>query len=230
MANTLLFDLDGTLLDSVDDLTVAINNTLTSLDLKTITRDDVTLFIGKGAKVLVQRALEKSCGKKPDENTVLETLPRYLSEMKLAEGTRTKQLPGVPQSLKALQEADFKMAIVTNKPAAIARRLAAQFDLMPYFETILGAGDVDSVKPNPEMLIEAAHRMGVSIRDCVMIGDSMNDSLAARNAGIRAYLLKTGYNEGVVIDQWAKENAPDDLVFNTMTELSEYLINERRTK
>lgn len=72
--------------------------------------------------------------------------------------------------------------------------------------------------------------MGVSIRDCVMIGDSMNDSLAARNAGIRAYLLKTGYNEGVVIDQWAKENAPDDLVFNTMTELSEYLINERRTK
>lgn len=167
---------------------------------------------------------------KPDENTVLETLPRYLSEMKLAEGTRTKQLPGVPQSLKALQEAGFKMAIVTNKPAAIARRLAAQFDLMPYFETILGAGDVDSVKPNPEMLIEAAHRMGVSIRDCVMIGDSMNDSLAARNAGIRAYLLKTGYNEGVVIDQWAKENAPDDLVFNTMTELSEYLINERRTK
>ena len=95
MANTLLFDLDGTLLDSVDDLTVAINNTLTSLDLETITRDDVTLFIGKGAQVLVQRALEKSCGKKPDENTVLETLPRYLSEMKLAEGTRTKQLPGV---------------------------------------------------------------------------------------------------------------------------------------
>ena len=60
MANTLLFDLDGTLLDSVDDLTVAINNTLTSLDLKTITRDDVTLFIGKGAKVLVQNHAAKS--------------------------------------------------------------------------------------------------------------------------------------------------------------------------
>ena len=137
--------------------------------------------------------------------------------------------PVYHDELEKLRNHGYRMAIVTNKPAAIARRLVAQFNLIHYFETVIGAGDVATVKPAPEMLIEAAHRMGVSIRDCVMIGDSQNDSLAAKNAGIRAVLVKTGYNEGVVIDQWAKEHAPDGNVFDTMTELSEFLIqNERR--
>lgn len=229
MPKALLFDLDGTLLDSVDDLTVAINNTLAAYSLPSITREDVTLFIGKGAKVLVTRALTKVSGMTPDAMRLDEIYNRYLKEMQLAEGTRTKKLPGVPDALEKLRNHGYKMAIVTNKPAAIARRLAAQFNLISYFETIVGAGDVPNVKPNCQMLVEAAHRMGVSIRDCVMIGDSMNDSLAAQNAGIRALLLKTGYNEGVMIDQWAKEHAPSDLIFDTMAELAQFLLkNERR--
>ena len=229
MAKALLFDLDGTLLDSVDDLTVAINRTLASRQLPPITRSDVCLFIGKGARVLVARALEKVLGQQPDESLIDEVLPRYLKEMKLAEGTRTKQLPGVPSALQRLQKHGYKMAIVTNKPAAIARRLVAQFHLIGYFETIVGAGDTPNVKPHPQMLAEAAHRMGLSLQSCVMIGDSMNDSLAAKNAGIPALLLKTGYNEGIAIDEWAKANAPSDLVFYTMIELSDFLIaTERR--
>ena len=153
-----------------------------------------------------------------------------LKEMKLAEGTRTKQLPGVPTALQTLQKHGFKMAIVTNKPAAIARRLVAQFNLIGYFETIVGAGDTPYVKPHPQMLAEAAHRMGVSLQNCVMIGDSMNDSLAAKNAHISALLLKTGYNEGTAIDEWAKANAPSDLVFDTMIELSDFLIATERRK
>lgn len=229
MVKALLFDLDGTLLDSVDDLTVAINNTFASRSLPQIERSDVARFIGKGARVLVQRSLEKVCGQKPGDETVDNVLPDYLNEMKLAEGTRTKQLPGVPEALKRLRNAGFKMAVVTNKPAAIARRLLSQFNLLMYFETIIGAGDVAAIKPNPLMLTEAAHRMGIPIRECVMIGDSMNDSLAAKNAHIHALLVKTGYNEGVAIDQWVLEYATDDLVFDTMTELAQFLIkNERR--
>ncbi len=229
MPKALLFDLDGTLLDSVDDLTVAINNTLASHSLPSISREDVTVFIGKGARVLVERALTKVCPKIPEQTDIEEIYAQYLKEMQRAEGTRTKQLPGVPEALRELKDHGYKMAIVTNKPAAIARRLAAQFNLICYFDTIVGAGDLPAVKPDPIMLIEAAHRMGMSIRDCAMIGDSMNDSLAAKNAGIPAFLLKTGYNEGVGIDLWAQEHAPNDLVFGSMTELSRFLLeNERR--
>ena len=133
MVKALLFDLDGTLLDSVDDLTVAINNTLMSKSLPTIARSDVALFIGKGARVLVQRALTKACGRAPGEKLIDEVLPRYLQEMKLAEGTRTKQIPTVPEALARLQKAGFKMAIVTNKPANVARKLVTQFNLLDFF-------------------------------------------------------------------------------------------------
>lgn len=228
MVKALLFDLDGTLLDSVDDLTVAINNTLMSKSLPTIARSDVALFIGKGARVLVQRALSKACGRAPGEKLIDEVLPRYLQEMKLAEGTRTKQIPTVPEALARLQKAGFKMAIVTNKPANVARKLVTQFNLLDFFETVIGAGDVDTIKPDPKMLIEAAHRMGVGIEDCVMIGDSMNDSFAAKNARISALLVKTGYNEGIAIDQWAKEYAPNDLVFDTMAQLADHVIKTER--
>ncbi len=228
MVKALLFDLDGTLLDSVDDLTVAINNTLMSKALPTIARSDVALFIGKGARVLVQRALTKACGRAPGEKLIDEILPRYLQEMKLAEGTRTKQIPTVPEALARLQKAGFKMAIVTNKPANVARKLVTQFNLLDFFETVIGAGDVDTIKPDPKMLIEAAHRMGVGIEDCVMIGDSMNDSFAAKNARISALLVKTGYNEGIAIDQWAKEYAPNDLVFDTMAQLADHVIKTER--
>lgn len=228
MVKALLFDLDGTLLDSVDDLTVAINNTLMSKALPTIARSDVALFIGKGARVLVQRALTKACGRAPGEKLIDEVLPRYLQEMKLAEGTRTKQIPTVPEALARLQKAGFKMAIVTNKPANVARKLVTQFNLLDFFETLIGAGDVDTIKPDPKMLIEAAHRMGVGIEDCVMIGDSMNDSFAAKNARISALLVKTGYNEGIAIDQWAKEYAPNDLVFDTMAQLADHVIKTER--
>lgn len=228
MVKALLFDLDGTLLDSVDDLTVAINNTLMSKALPTIARSDVALFIGKGARVLVQRALTKACGRAPGEKLIDEVLPRYLQEMKLAEGTRTKQIPTVPEALARLQKAGFKMAIVTNKPANVARKLVSQFNLLDFFETVIGAGDVDTIKPDPKMLIEAAHRMGVGIEDCVMIGDSMNDSFAAKNARISALLVKTGYNEGIAIDQWAKEYAPNDLVFDTMAQLADHVIKTER--
>ena len=228
MVKALLFDLDGTLLDSVDDLTVAINNTLMSKALPTIARSDVALFIGKGARDLVQRALTKACGRAPGEKLIDEVLPRYLQEMKLAEGTRTKQIPTVPEALARLQKAGFKMAIVTNKPANVARKLVTQFNLLDFFETVIGAGDVDTIKPDPKMLIEAAHRMGVGIEDCVMIGDSMNDSFAAKNARISALLVKTGYNEGIAIDQWAKEYAPNDLVFDTMAQLADHVIKTER--
>lgn len=228
MVKALLFDLDGTLLDSVDDLTVAINNTLMSKALPTIARSDVALFIGKGARVLVQRALTKACGRAPGEKLIDEVLPRYLQEMKLAEGTQTKQIPTVPEALARLQKAGFKMAIVTNKPANVARKLVTQFNLLDFFETVIGAGDVDTIKPDPKMLIEAAHRMGVGIEDCVMIGDSMNDSFAAKNARISALLVKTGYNEGIAIDQWAKEYAPNDLVFDTMAQLADHVIKTER--
>lgn len=217
----LLFDLDGTLVDSVADLTVAANIALKAAGYSPVSRDDMGRFIGKGARVLIERVLTSKLGRKPEADELEPLLTRYLSEMNNAKDCYTKLLPGVTNALSRLKAAGISMAVVTNKPSLAARSLLLRFKLMEFFDCVIGADDVKTPKPDPEMLQMAADIMQVNLSDCAMIGDSMNDALGAENAGIQALLVKTGYNEGIAIDLWVMQNNKSIPVYNTMTELAD---------
>lgn len=228
MVDTLLFDLDGTLIDSLDDLHYCCTETFKTLGLEPITREQVALFIGKGARVLVQKALHARLGQEPSEEFVERALQEYLRAMAVDDGRYSKLEPFIEDSLAKLKSHGFTMAVVTNKTQSIAVDTLKRFKLDGYFGTIVGAGDAPH-KPAPDMLILAARKLGRPLKQCVMIGDSMNDALAARNAGIGSCLLRTGYNEGMDIDLWAKTYSQGTPVFDTMRELSDYLIEQKRS-
>ena len=203
----LLFDLDGTLIDSVDDLVIAINQTLSEIGARPLSRNEVCSFIGKGARNMVQRSLTAVLGEKPDEHLVDKLYLSYVHNMQSLDGKYSKLLPHVTSSLMALKQAGFKLAVVTNKPSIVVEPILKRFELTEYFSKALG----------------------LSINETVMIGDSMNDALAAKNAGIMALLLKTGYNEGINIEDWVQINTPNFPVFDSMQELSQYLLPFQRS-
>ena len=225
----LLFDLDGTLIDSVDDLVIAINQTLSEIGARPLSRNEVCSFIGKGARNMVQRSLTAVLGEKPDEHLVDKLYLSYVHNMQSLDGKYSKLLPHVTSSLMALKQAGFKLAVVTNKPSIVVEPILKRFELTEYFSIALGADSVEHPKPAPDMLEAAAKALGLSINETVMIGDSMNDALAAKNARIMALLLKTGYNEGINIEDWVQINTPNFPVFDSMQELSQYLLPFQRS-
>lgn len=225
----LLFDLDGTLIDSVDDLVIAINQTLSEIGARPLSRDEVCTFIGKGARNMVHRSLTAVLGDKPDEHLVDRLYLSYVHNMQSLDGKYSKLLPHVTSSLTALKQAGFKLAVVTNKPSIVIEPILKRFELTKYFSTVLGADSVEHPKPAPDMLEAAAKALDLKIDETVMIGDSMNDALAAKNAGITALLLKTGYNEGINIEDWVQINTPNFPVFDSMQELSQYLLPFQRS-
>ena len=225
----LLFDLDGTLIDSLGDLHVAINRSLSEISARSLTREEVAKFIGKGARNMVERSLTAVLGTAPSRQQAERLYARYIFYMQEVNGQHSELLPAVFESLSQLQEVGYKMAVVTNKPNVVIPPLLERFKLSKFFSVVLGADSVAHPKPHPDMLLKAINLLGVDFPHTFMIGDSLNDALAARNAGIASLLLKTGYNEGLKIEQWAQLYAPDTPVFDTMRELTQYLLPFQRS-
>ena len=228
MIKALLFDVDGTLIDSLDDLVVANTKLMTNLNLTPLSREEVSRFIGKGARVLVIRALNARLMRAPTDGEIDHALGIYLRAMAEVDGQYSKLAPYVPEGLVRLKKLGFPMAVVTNKPHAIAEALLEKFQIRSFFDAVIGADDVEHPKPAPDMLFLAASRVGADINESAMIGDSMNDALAAQNAKAHPLLLRTGFNEGIRIDDWVKIHLPLTPIFDTMKELSDYLENVQR--
>lgn len=225
---TLLFDLDGTLIDSINDLHVAINHSLTEIQARTLSKEEVSGFIGKGARNMVMRSLGAVYPFPPSDQQIDELYHRYLFHMQRLNGQHSELLPYVYEALTQLQRAGFKMAVVTNKPNIVILPLLERFKISNFFSVILGADSVTHPKPHPDMILKAMDLLGAEPSRSVMIGDSMNDALAAQGAGIVTLLLKTGYNEGIKIEDWAKIYSPNSLIFDTIRELSHYLLQLQR--
>jgi phosphoglycolate phosphatase len=118
--------------------------------------------------------------------------------------------------LEALKNGGFCLALVTNKPRINTLRLIQQLDLDRFFSVIVAGDDTPNPKPAPDILMVAMTQLGLAPQECIMIGDSMNDALAAQNANTACVLLETGYNEGIGIAEWAQIHAPKAKVFATL--------------
>lgn len=179
----LLFDLDGTLVDSRADLIDSVNRMLDELGHRRLPDSQVINFIGEGAWLLVERALGATRGETPQNFEVdlaLEVFKRHYREHLL---DKTRIYPEVEQTLTRL--AHIPKAIVTNKPYEFTLALVDGIGLRSHFKVILGGDSLPERKPSPLMLLEAAETCRVRVSDCLMIGDSRVDIEAGKAAGMK---------------------------------------------
>lgn len=187
---SLVFDLDGTLIDSAPDLQAAVNTVLSSHGLRRISMEETQAFIGDGMPKLCERALEATGG--PEE--ILEVFydafkKRYMS----APAVKTKPMIAVRETLITAKGAAFAMGVCTNKSEPVAETILAKLHLRPFFTDFVGAMPGRALKPDPEPLLLCAERIGTGDRRAVLIGDSIADVKAARNAHMPCILVRGGY-------------------------------------
>ena len=195
-ARAVLIDLDGTLLDTAADLAAALNATLTEIGRPTLDVDAVAGYVGKGADVLVHRALTRSLDGRAEAALFDRAKASFYRHYRHQNGRATALIPGVREALDALRSNGLKLACVTNKPGEFTHRLLDRFGLADRFDAVVSGDDTIEKKPHAAPLLAACERLGVTPSDAVMIGDSENDLLSARAAGCRVILVDGGYNEG----------------------------------
>ena len=218
----LIFDLDGTLVDSAPDLALSINEMLSKLNRATFSEQKIRGWVGNGAQVLVKRALVGATVVPehiPDAN-VEQALEIFLASYQKNICVHSALYPGVKSTLQQLKSQGYRLAIVTNKPLVFVEPLLAGLGLDNLFELILGGDSLPKRKPDPMPLLHVCQTLDISPQNCVMIGDSSNDIIAAKAAKMDSIGLTYGYN-------YAKPIADDnpDLVLEVFSGLCEVLDN-----
>ena len=221
----ILFDLDGTLIDSAPDLALAINNMLTSLDRPTFHDDLICSWVGNGAAILVKRGLSGSSEIDPnlDNDLCEKALQIFLDAYKNNLCVATKLYPYVNVSLKVLKAQGYRLAIVTNKPHEFIAPILTALELDNLFEITLGGDSLSKRKPDPLPLLHICKELNVNVEECLMVGDSKNDILAAKAAKMESIGLTYGYNYGEDIGLHKPEAVFDDFSDIVATLSPEYL-------
>ncbi|KAF7599285.1 MAG: phosphoglycolate phosphatase [Candidatus Dactylopiibacterium carminicum] len=195
----IFFDLDGTLVDSVPDLAEAVRRMLVELGEPSRTDAEVATFVGKGIPTMVERAL--TVGRAPISPELLaQAITSFMRHYEDTNGKLTRAYPGVVEALPVLRARGLKMGVVTNKAEAFIGPLLDELGLGGFFDCLVGGDSLAKKKPDPEPLWHACQTVGVSREEALMVGDSGNDALCARRAGIPVLLMTYGYNEGVPVD------------------------------
>ena len=190
MIKAVIFDLDGTLLNTLGDLTAAVNHALTTYGLPTRTEAQVRYFLGDGVKELIAR----SCPADADEATKAAVLAAYLPYYAAHNMDLTAPYEGVMELLTDLRQQGVKTAVVSNKHDPAVRTLCAH-----YFDGLLdlavGGGNSRPLKPAPDSLLYAMERLGVTPDEVWYVGDSVQDVQTARNAGVKCAAVTWGFQD-----------------------------------
>ncbi|HAS8547175.1 phosphoglycolate phosphatase [Vibrio vulnificus] len=192
------FDLDGTLLDSVPDLAVAADQATRAVGFPGVTELQVRDYVGNGADILIGRALSQNLTINPELSDELRAQARELfDDFYQQTGHKLSHLyPTVKDTLKALHQAGFTLALVTNKPSKFVPDVLQQHGIADYFVDVLGGDSFPEKKPNPIALNWLMEKHQIQPTEMLMVGDSKNDILAAKNAGCASFGLTYGYNHG----------------------------------
>ena len=191
----IIFDFDGTLIDSNPDLTQALNKMLTHYDLEPITLEEASLYIGNGAKKLVERGLNHRLH--PDEITEAlfnEAFDFFIKAYGEVVCDKTYLYPGVVETLQYLEKKGYDMTICTNKPFEFIEPILDTLSVKHFFKAWVGANSLPKQKPDPMPLLHLAETMNRDIETSIMVGDSKNDILAAQNAKMESIGVSYGYN------------------------------------
>lgn len=186
----LVFDLDGTLVDSVPDLRAALNQMLGERGRPPLSPPQVKQMVGDGVPALVARALAAS-GADPSE--AVAALPRFLEIYEANAAELTRPYPGVSETLTLLRRRGYRTAICTNKPQRATIAVLQGLDLLPLFDGIAGGDHFPSKKPDRDHLLGLIHELAGKPETTAMIGDNENDAAAAHAAGVPLVLMRYGY-------------------------------------
>ena len=208
----LIFDLDGTLIDSKRDLTDSVNATRAWHGLAPLPDDIVSSYVGNGAPLLIRRSFPHAT---QDELPVL--LRYFLDYYREHMLDATTLYPGVREALDQLHEADVPLAVLTNKPVRFSVRLIEGLGLETHFFRIYGGNSFEQKKPDPIGINMLMAEAGSSPGRTIMVGDSAVDVRTARNAGVRACGVSWGFQPETFLD------APPDFVIDDMRSLWEHL-------
>lgn len=193
-----LIDLDGTLLDSIPDLAHAANAMRVALGMTPLSIELLTTFVGKGVSVLVQRTLAGQLdGSAVPASQFDPALLVFNQHYHAVNGEKSSIYPGVIEGLGAMRAQGLQLALVTNKPEEFTLPLLERTGLTGFFDEIVSGDTCERKKPDPMPMLHACALLGVRPAQAVAIGDSMNDALAGRAAGMRVLAVPYGYNEGV---------------------------------
>ena len=198
--SAILIDLDGTLLHTAPELAASANCMLRDLGRPAVPQDLLTSYIGNGVSWLVKRALTGDMHAEPDANLYEQALPifeQHYNELLL----QSKPFEGVIAGLDAMQAAGFRLGCITNKVKRYTEPLLEGLGLAHYFEIVLSGDSLPEKKPHPLPLQHAAKFFGVPVEQVLLIGDSLNDSVAARAAGCPIVCVPYGYNHGEPVDR-----------------------------
>ena len=195
----ILVDLDGTLLHSAPELAEAANRMLRDMGHPAASQDLLMSYIGNGIGWLVKRALTGDMHAEPDAVLFEKALPlfdKHYTELLL----QSKLYDGVSVGLDAMKAAGFRLGCITNKAARYTEPLLKGVGLADYFEIVVSGDSLPEKKPHPMPLLHAAKFFGAPVEQVLLIGDSLNDALAARAAGCPIFCVPYGYNHGKPVD------------------------------
>jgi phosphoglycolate phosphatase len=191
-----VIDLDGTLLDTAEDLADAAGAMLAELGLPPVPLAEIKTYIGNGVSRLVKRALTRDMNGDPGTELFQRALAIYDRHYGEHVSRKTRPFPGVVDGLQALKAKGLRLACITNKAERFTHPLLRDTGLFDYFELILSGDSLPEKKPSPLPLLHACREFGVEPAELLLIGDSLNDTQAARAAGCPVFCVPYGYNRG----------------------------------
>ncbi len=196
---TILFDLDGTLVDTAPDLMNAHNHVMKKFGYKTKTTDEIRAIVGKGARALLGRSIwgeaKKEFGKIEDENVKDEMVKEFIDYYGKNIINESKLINGVEEFLKWCSSKKISMGVCTNKQEHLAIDLLKKIKIYDYFEYVAGGNTFEVCKPDPKHLTNIVEILNGDLKKTLMIGDSENDTIPAKEASIPVILLDNGYTE-----------------------------------
>lgn len=213
-AKLIIFDLDGTLVDSVPDLTAATDGMMRELGLPERGEDAVRQWVGNGIVKLVERALSNDLNGTVPEYEMEQAMPVYKKHYHANNGKQSLPYPTVDSTLNALTEQGYCLACITNKAEAFTIPLLESLSLAKYFKLITSGDSLPEKKPHPLPLLHTMETLGFQTHETLMVGDSRSDVKAARAAGVAVAAVSYGYNHGLDI----RDEQPD-IVVDQMEEL-----------
>lgn len=196
---TIIFDLDGTLMNTLDDLTISTNHALSQMGFTTRTIDEVRQFLGNGVRTLIEMALPEKTTEDTIERTISCFLQHYTSHCK----DHSRPYDGILELLSSLKKMGVKMAIVSNKPEVEVKKLNAEH-FAEFIDVALGENEKSGIprKPSPAMVYEAINQLSAEPGKSLYVGDSDVDILTARNAGIDCLSVTWGFKTAEFLSQF----------------------------